>query len=196
MASASSYLLLEQMQLPFPELRYLVIGIFSVVACLPMLFVFMPPKTIPVVYPPYHPPVIQTVAGWLKEKELAMSDVPWAVAWYGQRQCVWLTLKCMPDAKDTTTHETFLAINDYQKPINALYLTPETTDSRFLSQWIRAGERSWGSFILECLVKNKVPDLFPALANRRLAICLTNWYWPTGSAGRSSSKSALLVGRD
>ncbi len=159
------FLLLEQVQLPFPELRYLVIGIFGVVTCLPMLFVFMPdkivPRTFPVAYPPYHPQVIQTVAGWLKEKELAMSDVPWAVAWYGQRQCVWLTLRCMPDARDTTTHETFLAINDYQKPINALYLTPETTDSRFLSQWIRAGERSWGSFILECLVKNKVPDFFP-----------------------------------
>ena len=126
------FLLLEQVQLPFPELRYLVIGIFGVVACLPMLFVFMPdkivPRTIPVAYPPYHPQAIQTVAGWLKEKELAMSDIPWAVAWYGQRQCVWLTLRCMPDARDTTTHETFFAINDYQKPINALYLTPETMD--------------------------------------------------------------------
>ena len=38
------YLLLEQMPLPFPELRYVVIGIFSVVACLPMVFVFLPPK--------------------------------------------------------------------------------------------------------------------------------------------------------
>ena len=54
------------------------------------------PRPIPVAYPPYYPPAIQTVAGWLKEKELAMSDIPWAVAWYGQRQCVWLTLKCTP----------------------------------------------------------------------------------------------------
>ena len=113
------YLLLEQMRLPFRELRYLVIGIFSLVACLPMVFVFLPPKTSPVAYPPYYPPAIQTVAGWLKEKELAMSDIPWAVAWYGQRQCVWLTLKCTPDAKDPNTHEDFFAINDYQKPINA-----------------------------------------------------------------------------
>ena len=90
-----------------------------------------------------------------------MSDIPWAVAWYGQRQCVWLTLKCAPDAKDTTTHEDFFAINDYQKPINALYLTPKTMDARFLSQWIKAGERSWGNFILEFFVSKRVPYNFP-----------------------------------
>jgi hypothetical protein len=159
------FLLLEQMPLPFPEARFLVIGIFGVVACLPMLFVFLPdrivPRTFPVAYPPYYPPAIQTVADWLKEKELAMSDIPWAVAWYGQRQCVWLTLKCMPDSRDTTAQEDFFAINDYQKPINILYLTPETMDSRFLSQWFQAGERSWANFILDGMVKKRVPENFP-----------------------------------
>ncbi len=155
------FLLLDQIHMPFREMRYVVIGLFSVIACLPMLFVFLPPKANPVTYPPYYPPAIQTVAGWLKEKELAMSDIPWAMAWYGQRQCVWLTLKCTPDAKDPNTHEDFFAINDYQKPINALYLTPQTMDARFLTQWIRAGEQSWGSFILESMVKKKVPDTFP-----------------------------------
>jgi hypothetical protein len=155
------YSLLEQIRLPFPEMRFIVIGLFSVAACLPMVFIFLPPKATPVAYPPYYPPAIQTVAGWLKEKELAMSDIPWAFAWYGQRQCVWLTLKCTPDAKDPNTHEDFFAINDYQKPINALYLTPQTMDARFLSQWIRAGEQSWGSFILESMVQKKVPNYFP-----------------------------------
>jgi Dolichyl-phosphate-mannose-protein mannosyltransferase len=155
------YLLLDQMQLPFPEVRYVVIGVFSLVACVPMVFVFIPPKANPVAYPPYYPPAIQTIASWLKDKELAMSDIPWAMAWYGQRQCVWLTLKCMPDSKDQSTHEDFFAINDYQKPINLLYLTPATMDSRFLSQWVRAGEQSWGSFILESLSKKRVPEYFP-----------------------------------
>jgi 4-amino-4-deoxy-L-arabinose transferase-like glycosyltransferase len=155
------FMLLDQVPLLFLQLRYIVIGLFSIVACLPMLFVFLPPKIIPVAYPPYHPQMIQTVAGWLKESELAMSDIPWAMAWYGQRQCVWLTLKCTPDAKDPNTHENFFAINDYQKPIKLLYLTPQTMDARFLTQWIRAGEQSWGSFILESVVKKKVPDYFP-----------------------------------
>ena len=126
-----------------------------------MIFTFLPPSGSPIAYPPYYPPLIQTIAGWLKEKELTMSDVPWAMAWYGQRQSVWLTLNCMPDVKDRSTHEDFITINDFQKPINILYLTPVTMDSRFLSQWVKSGERSWGSFILELLTSHKVPDYFP-----------------------------------
>jgi len=41
------YLLLDQITLPFPEFRFVVIGSFSVVACLPMVFVFMLPGLIP-----------------------------------------------------------------------------------------------------------------------------------------------------
>jgi hypothetical protein len=90
-----------------------------------------------------------------------MSDVPWAMAWYGERQSVWLTLKVGPDVTDPATHEDFLAINDYQKPIGALYLTPRTIDARFFTEWISAKELSWGSFILESLVKKELPPQFP-----------------------------------
>jgi 4-amino-4-deoxy-L-arabinose transferase-like glycosyltransferase len=155
------FVLIEQIPMVFPQLRYLIVGLFSVVACLPMLFVFLPPSTRPVVYPPYLPPAIQTVAGWLKEKELVMSDIPWAVAWYGQRQCVWLTLKCRPDVTDSTAREDFFAINDYLKPINALYLTPQTMDARFLTQWAQAGDLSWGFFIMDSMIKKRVPYDFP-----------------------------------
>ena len=62
------YLLLEQMPLPFPELRYVVIGIFSVVACLPMIFVFLPPRTNPVAYPPYYPPAHPDRGGLAERK--------------------------------------------------------------------------------------------------------------------------------
>ena len=155
------FMLLDLISLPLLQLRYLIVGAFSFIVCLPMILTFLPPKTIPVAYPPYYPPAIQTIAAWVKEKELTMSDVPWAMAWYGQRQSVWLTLKCTPDAKDPASHENFFSINDYLKPIAILYLTPETMDSRFLSQWVRAGEQSWGSFIIESLVRKKVPDYFP-----------------------------------
>ena len=173
------FILLDQIQLPLLQLRYLVIGIFCLVACLPMLFVFLPPKIYTVAYPPYYPPAIQNVAGWLREEEMAMSDIPWAVAWYGQRQCVWLTLKCTPDAKDANTHEDFFAINDYQKPIKLLYLTPQTMDARFLTQWVRAGEQSWGNFVLQSMVRKKVPDYFP-LAESQAGwlpeqLVLTDW---------------------
>jgi hypothetical protein len=141
-----------QMKLPLPQLRYVVIAVFVAISCLPMISALLPPKSIPVVYPPYYPPEIQQTAGWMKESELTMSDVPWAVAWYGHRQCVWLTL----NSKDN-----FFAINDYLKPIKALYLTMETTDGRFISDWARAGEDSWGKFVLQAVVQNQIPSGFP-----------------------------------
>ena len=38
----------------------------------------------PVANPPYYPPDIQKISGWMKDDELMMSDVPAAVAWYGR----------------------------------------------------------------------------------------------------------------
>ena len=155
------FLLLDQIEPPFLELRYAVVALFSVVVCLPLLFAFLPPKTNPVAYPPYYPPMVQTAGRWLNPDELSMSDVPWAMAWYGQRQSVWLTLNCVSDPKDHTNQENFFAINDNLKPISLLYLTPVTMDARFVTGWIRAGELSWGQFILDSLVKKKVPEKFP-----------------------------------
>ena len=144
--------LLDQMKLPAPQLRYAVMGVFVAVSCLPMIFALSPPKISPVAYPPYYPPDIQQSSGWMNENELMMSDVPWAVAWYGQRQCIWLTL----DAQDS-----FFAVNDYIKPVQALYLTPETMDGRFLTDWVRAHEYSWGSFIIQSVLQNQIPPKFP-----------------------------------
>ncbi len=150
--SSLFFLLLEQIEFPFRELRYGALGLFGGLACLPLLLAFLPPKTIPVAWPPYFPPAIQTIGGWLKPNEMAMSDVPWAVAWYGQRQAVWHTLD---------TQNEFFAINDYMKPVNVLLLTHVTMDSKFLSHWIRAGDRSWGSLILESISRGQIPQAFP-----------------------------------
>lgn len=144
--------LLDQMNLKLRELRYLIIGIFGGLACLPMLFVMLPPKALPLNYPPYYPPAIQQLSKYMKPSELIMSDIPWAVAWYGDRQCVWLT--ATPDTD-------YYAINDFMKPIRALYLTPLTTDSRILSDWVRPGLRSWPVFILEFIFNKRAPEKFP-----------------------------------
>lgn len=146
------FLLLDQMKLLFRGLRYIVVGVFAFIMCLPMVFTFLSPKTIPVMYPPYYPPAIQQVSAWMKENELMMSDIPWAVAWYGNRQCIWTTLDAQAQ---------FFAVNDLQKPVRALYLTPQTMDSRFLTQWVRAGEHSWGSFILDSMLRREIPPTFP-----------------------------------
>jgi hypothetical protein len=135
------YLLLDQIYLPVRELRYAIIGAFCVIACLPMLFALLPSRTkSPLSYPPYHPPSIQRAANFAKPEELTMSDMPWALAWYGQRQCVWLTQKMQPDFSD---------INDLQKPVTVLFLTRLTLDSRIITDWLAAGTESWPNLILE-----------------------------------------------
>jgi hypothetical protein len=146
------FILLDQVDLPTRQLRFVAIGGFCAITCLPMLFNFVLPRTKAVAYPPYYPPVIQQTANWMKPDELMMSDIPWAVAWYGQRQCVWTTLNFQED---------FYNIYDYQKPILAIYLTPVTMDSRFLTEWIKASDRSWGGFVFETLKRGDLPPYFP-----------------------------------
>lgn len=146
------FTLLDQMKLPLFELRYAVIAGFAVISCLQMIFALLPPKTNPIAYPPYYPPEIQQTAGWLNENDLEMSDIPWAVAWYGDRQCVWVTLNAEDD---------FFAVSDNLKRVRALYLTPETLDGRLLSDWILPHEYSWGSFIIGALTQNEIPPQFP-----------------------------------
>jgi hypothetical protein len=140
-----------QMKLPVVQLRYAVITVFTALSCLPMIFTLLLSRVTPVVFPPYYPPDIQQTAGWMKENELMMSDVPWAVAWYGQHQCVWLTANAQSD---------FFAINDNIKPVQALYLTPLTTDGKFLSDWV-LNERSWGDLIILGVLQNQIPSGFP-----------------------------------
>jgi hypothetical protein len=129
------FVVLDQVELPFFQLRAAAIGLFALVACLPLILAILPPKTSPIVYPPYYPPGIQRAVSWTKEDELMMSDVPWAVAWYGQSQCVWLTLNARVD---------FFAIHDFLKPISALYLTPQTVD-----RWTQSGD--WGNLFLQTI---------------------------------------------
>jgi 4-amino-4-deoxy-L-arabinose transferase-like glycosyltransferase len=135
------FLLLDQVYLPIRELRYVIIGAFCIIGCLPMIFALVPSsRKNPLSYPPYHPPSIQQSGTYAKQGELTMSDIPWAMAWYGQRQCVWLTPKVQPD---------FSEINDLQKPVDVLFLTKITLDSRIITDWITAGSESWPYMILE-----------------------------------------------
>lgn len=155
------FLLLDQLALEIIELRYLVISVFVFITCLPMLFVYLPPRPFPVVFPPYDPNAIQTVARWMKPDELIMSDIPWAVAWYGDRQSVWMTLRAVRDPEDPGMSEDFFALNDYLKPVKALYLTPVTIDRKFISEYFSGFEESWGRFLLQTLVEKRVPQSFP-----------------------------------
>lgn len=144
-------LLLDQAPLPFVQARPLLAFGVGLWACIPLIYTLLPPKTFTIAYPPYYPPLVQNISGFMKEDELMMSDMPWAVAWYGRRQSVWLTL----DPKDVFT------INDYHKPIQAVYLSPLTIDVRFLSQMVKGEYKPWGKFLLQCMLTSSVPKGFP-----------------------------------
>jgi len=86
-----------------------------------------------------------------------MSDMPWAVAWYGNRQSIWTTL----NVADPKGRNDFYAINDYKKPITGLYLTHLTIDARFYSQMLKGQDWAWGRFVMDSLLRTNMPAGFP-----------------------------------
>lgn len=157
---AMFYLLLDQINLPFPPTRTLAASGFGLVVCAPLIFSILPPRTIPIAYPPYWPPMVQDVSRWMTPDELMMSDMPWAVAWYGDRKCLWATLDAPSDLGKIKQSD-FFDINDYQKPIQGILLTRVTTDAKWFSQMIQGQDFAWGKFMLECLLRTNVPTGFP-----------------------------------
>ncbi|HEY5345555.1 MAG TPA: glycosyltransferase family 39 protein [Verrucomicrobiae bacterium] len=137
--------LLNQMKTPSPQIRLAIIVLMLLIACQPLITSLLPPKISPVAYPPYYPPEIQKVASWMHPDELMMSDIPWAVAWYGDHPCVWLTLNLQPD---------FYAINDYLKPIKGIYFTTDFMDKKAVSETVRSDENSWGRFIYNLILED------------------------------------------
>ena len=84
-----------------------------------------------------------------------MSDIPWAMAWYGQTQSAWLTQNSESD---------FFTLNDNYKPVQELYLSYAMLDTRFRSQWFEGAnskERTWGDLILNCATRRAPPPGFP-----------------------------------
>ncbi len=150
--AAFFFLLLDNAGPLIPPLRRALVAGFCVVACLPLVQTLLPPHTPSLAYPPYYPPRIQHLGGWFKQNELIMSDMPWAVAWYGRRPSVLTTLGWQED---------FQQITNQYKAVNGLYLTQLTTDSPFMSNWIHGETRGWGQFLIDCILRQEVPTGFP-----------------------------------
>jgi hypothetical protein len=76
------------------------------------------------------------------------------VAWYGDRQCAELTKNCSSE---------FFALNDYIKPVHALYLTSGTLDSKLMTDAVRGSDSSWANFALKLVSPELGSDeRFPA----------------------------------
>ncbi|MDB4673318.1 glycosyltransferase family 39 protein [Verrucomicrobiales bacterium] len=104
------------------------------------------------VYPPYFPPTFRAIASTLDGEESAndiiVSDVPWAVAWYGDRTSIWLP-RTVEQFDDLYTYAA-----DKNQPLAGIMLTPETTNAR-LAQGIVGGEyEEWAPLILQGAASN------------------------------------------
>jgi hypothetical protein len=150
--TALFFMLLDQLELAIVEMRHLIIILFLVATSGQLIATLLPPRAYPLNYPPYLPPWIRETSALLTPKELMMSDMPWAVAWYGNRSSVWTTL----DAR-----REFFAINDEQQTVAALYLTPLTIDARFLSQILQSPDHDWSRFAAGVITETNVPAQFP-----------------------------------
>jgi hypothetical protein len=144
--------LLNQMNTPSLQVRLAVVVLLVLVACQAFITNLLPPKISPVAWPPYYPPEIQKVSTWMQPDEMMMSDIPWAVAWYGDRQCTWTTINSKYE---------FFQFNDYVKPVRALYLTLNTLDGKLFTECLQGGVDSWGNFVFKTVAANQIPPQFP-----------------------------------
>ncbi|HZR16501.1 MAG TPA: hypothetical protein VFE51_04175 [Verrucomicrobiae bacterium] len=141
------YRLLEEFHWSVPSVWSAVVACFAGLTCLPLILGLLAARRSPVAFPPYFPPSLQEAARFVKTDELMMSDIPWAAAWYGQVQCIWLT----------QTKGEFLAVNDRLKPIRALYLSHASGGGAYqsLAEWLQAGREGWGAFMLGCVLNKQ-----------------------------------------
>ncbi|MDP6913954.1 MAG: glycosyltransferase family 39 protein [Verrucomicrobiota bacterium] len=155
--------LLDRWKVDLPEMRLAASTGLVVAASLPVALSFLLPHPYPMANPPYHPAHLQYLRSVpaehglaeIKQDDLLMSDIPWAVAWYGNQNCVWLTRTVKPD---------FYTLYEQFQPVSALYFTEATTDQRYTSRVLNANELNWERFMLDMQMKGDVPDGFPLQA--------------------------------
>lgn len=142
------YILYDRLSLSSRLVMLLASSLFILINSLSLVYALLPPRPPPYRFPPYYPPMIQTVSKWMEPGELMMSDMPWAVAWYGNTPCMDLP-KSVPQ---------YLEINDYVHKISAIYFTPITMGRPFND--IVGGDLStWAPILFR-----QVPENFPLRA--------------------------------
>lgn len=146
-------MLADQLAARDPGSRWATTGLLLLVASTPLLFSLFRPEPSALAYPPYHPKMIQEKASQIGEDDWLMTDIPWAVAWYGARPSVWLSLR-YKEAQDLQRPNDFAAINTAGgKSLRALYLSnrmTKTVETWGLWSWIhRAKREDWESTLTE-----------------------------------------------
>jgi hypothetical protein len=135
--TAFFYVMFERLQFRTRFLRNGMVGLFVFANSLGFLFTILPPAPRSP-YPPYDSGVVAVVGSVFGEKEVLVSDIPWAVAWYGDRSAV-----LVPEGE-----KDFDAINYEIQFISGIYLTQEILMEEVVPE-IASGRRSFWTKMYE-----------------------------------------------
>jgi hypothetical protein len=149
--TAFFFLLLDRIPFRIKLTRGLAIGGFILLNVSPMIFTLLPPRQGLFPYPPYISPVTRAVSAQFETDSLACSDLPWAVAWDGERRAIWIPL----------TMEDFYEIHDFVAPkgVQFILLTPYMIDSRPQTEVDKGEFKGWETFL-----RGQLPTRFPLKA--------------------------------
>ncbi|MBS0656762.1 MAG: glycosyltransferase family 39 protein [Verrucomicrobia bacterium] len=123
--------------------------IVYLVSAIPLIGTLLPSTQSPIRMPPYFAPVTNMLQKWTDEKEVLVSDQPWAVAWYADRRCVWLPTKISDMIRQ-------IDYNELGAPLAGVFLTPATGHLRMMPEVFRGEYRDWYLPILR-----NTPPTFP-----------------------------------
>ena len=158
--------ILRRREFPFPLLATFTRTLISVMVSLPMVLVvflaalallgMVPRRHFVVVDPPYRPATIAAACDWVPAGSLMMSDIPWAVAWYGNREAMWMPLRIKQDGRDD-----FYQVHLLQRQVKAILLSPLTSNGHFRDEFLLDPDRPWGLFYLDLVARGQLPEGFP-----------------------------------
>ncbi len=146
----------NRLSVGLPVLRWAFIALLFLLPVFNFLASVLPSRSGKIHWPPYFPAAISQVGGkdgWMKPEELTSSDMPWAVAWYADRDCLWLP-KRLTD---------FYEFNDFlrlDRPVKALFLSPISSDVSLSGAIYRGDYSEW----IPLAMRAALPQGFPLTA--------------------------------
>ncbi len=132
----------SRLEINIALVRYGFVGLIYLISGLPLFNTLFGRAEGRVQWPPYVPPFISLLGDWVdRPDEVLCSDMPWAVAWYADRKCLWLPI----------TVKEFVQLNDdntLHGRLVGLYLTPITGNRAFIADVVKGEYKDWYPFII------------------------------------------------
>lgn len=136
--------LMDRLNPPLAIQRLGITLLLVLLSALPLAMNLMRKGSYP--YPPYLRPYVTYASSMVEPEDLLCTDMPWATAWYGERDSLLLPLSL----------DEFYDIHDVVRPIGGLYFTTLTRNQPYIRGLVLGKGRSW--FPIQQL---QIPSDFP-----------------------------------